>query len=290
MKKGLTELVFVLDRSGSMSGLEKDTIGGYNALLKKQQSAEGEAVVTTVLFDNHIELLHDRIDIRGVSPVTERDYYVRGSTALLDAMGMAIEKTINARRKTAEAMQPENTLIAIITDGLENASRRFTYEQVHALVTQQRERWKWEFLFIGANMDAIAQAQRFGIAADRAVTRHNDTQGTQIQYEALEKAAAPAMTVSKTRYSAFFGTDLDLVLRENGVSEVVVVGTKTNCCIRATVTDAYNLDYRAIVLSDCVATDDPVVNRVHLTDIRKYLGRVMSSAEFFARGDSEDAR
>lgn len=121
--------------------------------------------------------------------MTERDYYVRGSTALLDAMGIAIEKTINARRKTAEAMQPENTLIAIITDGYENASRRFTYEQVHALVTQQKERWAWEFLFIGANMDAIAQAQRFGIAADRAVTRYNDSQGTQVQYNALERAA-----------------------------------------------------------------------------------------------------
>lgn len=189
MKKGLTELVFVLDRSGSMAGLEKDTIGGYNALLSKQRSAEGEAVVTTVLFDDRIELLHDRIDLRGVSSVTEQDYYVRGSTALLDAMGMAIEKTINARRMTDEALQPENTLIAIITDGYENASRRFTYEQVHALVTRQRERWGWEFLFIGANMDAIGQAQRFGIGADRAVTRHNDSMGTQVQYAALEKAA-----------------------------------------------------------------------------------------------------
>lgn len=188
MKKDLTELVFILDRSGSMSGLESDTIGGYNALLEKQKAEMGDAVVTTVLFDDRIELLHDRIGIKGVKQVTDKEYFVRGSTALLDAIGISIDKIVNARRHQAESEQPEKTMFIITTDGYENASTRFTYERIRHMVTREQEKYGWEFLFIGANMDAIATAQRFGIRADRASTRHADQQGTQLQYEVLSQA------------------------------------------------------------------------------------------------------
>ncbi len=190
MKKDLTELVFILDRSGSMAGLEQDTIGGYNALLKKQKSEAGDAIITTVLFDDRIEMLHDRIGIRGVQPVTEKDYFVRGSTALLDAIGISIDKTVNAHRHTAEEERPGKTLFVNTTDGLENASKLFTYEKVKQMVSHERDKYGWEFLFIGANMDAIDAAQRFGIHANRAATRHNDAIGTQVQYNAINEAVS----------------------------------------------------------------------------------------------------
>lgn len=190
MKKDLTELVFILDRSGSMAGLEGDTIGGYNALLKKQKAEKGEALVTTVLFDDRIELVHDRINIKGVHPITNKDYFVRGSTALLDAIGVSIGKAVNAHRHTAEEERPGKTLFVIITDGYENASHRFTFEKIREMVSLEQEKYGWEFLFIGANMDAIDQAQRFGIRQDRAATRHNDAQGTKVQYDALNKAVS----------------------------------------------------------------------------------------------------
>ena len=188
MKKDLTELVFILDRSGSMSGLESDTVGGYNALLQKQKAEAGDAVVTTVLFDDRIELLHDRIGIKGVREVTDKEYFVRGSTALLDAIGVSIDKIVNARKHQDESEQPEKTMFIITTDGYENASTRFTYEQIRHMVTREQEKYGWEFLFIGANMDAIAAAQRFGIHADRASTRHSDGKGAQLQYEVLNQA------------------------------------------------------------------------------------------------------
>ncbi|MCL2487253.1 MAG: hypothetical protein FWE80_01060 [Oscillospiraceae bacterium] len=187
MKKGLTELVFILDRSGSMSGLEQDTIGGYNGLLEKQKAQEGEAVVTTVLFDDRYELLHDRINLKGIAPITGKEYFVRGSTALLDAIGRTIDKIGNAQKHTAEAERAERVLVVITTDGMENASREYRPEKVKAMVERQKEKFGWEFLFIGANIDAIATAGQFGIAPDRAVKYRADSIGTDVLYETVSE-------------------------------------------------------------------------------------------------------
>ncbi|MEH6907800.1 vWA domain-containing protein [Neobacillus drentensis] len=188
MKRNLTELVFILDKSGSMAGLEADTIGGYNAMLKKQQKAEGEAVVTTALFDHDYELLHDRINIRGISPITEKDYEVGGTTALLDAIGFTIQKIINVQKRTSEEERAEKVLFVITTDGMENASREFTTDKIKKLVQHQKDTYGWEFLFLGANIDAIATAARFGIGEDFAVEYHADHEGTQLNYEAVNEA------------------------------------------------------------------------------------------------------
>ncbi|MDR7236943.1 vWA domain-containing protein [Neobacillus drentensis] len=188
MKRNLTELVFILDKSGSMAGLEADTIGGYNAMLKKQQKAEGEAVVTTALFDHDYELLHDRINIRGISPITEKDYEVGGTTALLDAIGFTIQKIINVQKRTSEDERAEKVLFVITTDGMENASREFTTYKIKKMVQHQKEKYGWEFLFLGANIDAIATAARFGIGEDFAVEYHADHEGTQLNYEAVNEA------------------------------------------------------------------------------------------------------
>ncbi len=188
MKRNLTELVFILDKSGSMAGLEADTIGGYNAMLKKQQKAEGEAVVTTALFDHEYELLHDRINIRGISPITEKDYEVGGTTALLDAIGFTIQKIINVQKRTSEEERAEKVLFVITTDGMENASREFTTDKIKKMVQHQKDTYGWEFLFLGANIDAIATAARFGIGEDFAVEYHADHEGTQLNYEAVNEA------------------------------------------------------------------------------------------------------
>jgi uncharacterized protein YegL len=188
MKRNLTELVFILDKSGSMAGLEADTIGGYNAMLKKQQKAEGEAVVTTALFDHDYELLHDRKNIRGISPITEKDYEVGGTTALLDAIGFTIQKIINVQKRTSEDERAEKVLFVITTDGMENASREFTADQIKKMVQHQKDKYGWEFLFLGANIDAIATAARFGIGEDFAVEYHADHEGTQLNYEAVNEA------------------------------------------------------------------------------------------------------
>ena len=190
MRSDLTELVFLLDRSGSMGGLESDTIGGYNALLEKQKNVPGEAVVTTVLFDDRYELLHDRITLKGISPITGKDYYVRGNTALLDAIGMSIQKIENAHRHTDESQRPGRTLMVITTDGRENASREYTYQKVRQMIEHQKEEFGWEFLFLGANIDAIGTAGKFGITADRAVTYHADSAGTRLNYDVVSDAAA----------------------------------------------------------------------------------------------------
>lgn len=196
MKTNRTELVFILDRSGSMSGLESDTIGGYNSMLAKQKKEEGEATVTTVLFDDRYELLHDRIALRGVAPITEEQYYVRGSTALLDAIGRTITKIVNVQRHTAPELRADKVLFVITTDGYENASREYGYEQIKAMVEREREEFGWEFLFLGANIDAIAAARQFGISPDRAVTYHADQAGTRLNYEVVGE------TVSCLRASA----------------------------------------------------------------------------------------
>lgn len=190
MKTNLTELAFILDRSGSMSGLEDDTIGGYNAMLKKQQKEPGEAVVTTVLFDDQYDLLHDRINIKCVRPITDKEYFVRGSTALLDAIGETIHKIGNAQMNTSENLQADKVLFIITTDGMENASHEYTYEKIKALVERQKEKFGWEFIFLGANIDAVATAAKFGIHADRAANYHADGEGTELNYMAVSEAVS----------------------------------------------------------------------------------------------------
>jgi uncharacterized protein YegL len=187
MKKGLTELVFILDRSGSMSGLESDTIGGFNSLLEKQKKEPGDAFVTTVLFDNRYELLHDRINLRGISSITDNEYFVRGTTALLDAIGNTINKIGNVQKYTAEDEQAEHVMFVIITDGMENASREYSFEKVSQMIEHQKSKYGWEFIFLGANIDAIKVANRFGIGEDRAVNYHADSEGTMLNYEVISE-------------------------------------------------------------------------------------------------------
>ncbi len=190
MKTNISELVFILDKSGSMSGLESDTIGGYNAMLKKQQEEPGEAIVTTVLFDDNYELLHDRINIKGICPITEKEYFVGGCTALLDAIGKTIHKIGNVQRHTGEKQRADKVMFVITTDGMENASREYTPEKIKEMVERQKEKYGWEFIFLGANIDAISTAARFGISADRAANYHADSAGTRLNYEAVSHAVS----------------------------------------------------------------------------------------------------
>ena len=190
MKKNLTELVFILDRSGSMAGLEADTIGGFNAMLEKQKGEPGEAYVSTVLFDNETEVIHDRVTLEKVSPLTRKEYYVRGCTALLDAVGGAIRHIGNVHKYAREEDRPEKTLIVITTDGMENASHRYSYPQVQELIRRQQEKYGWEFIFLGANIDAAREAARFGISADRAANYHADSRGTAVIYDAVSEAVS----------------------------------------------------------------------------------------------------
>ena len=188
MKKNLTELVFILDRSGSMAGLEDDTIGGFNAMIQKQKNEPSEAVVSTVLFDNYSEVIHDRVDIQKIEPMTRSEYYVRGCTALLDAVGGAIHHIGNVHKYAREEDRPEKTLFVITTDGMENASREYTYARVRRMIEHEKEKHGWEFLFLGANIDAAREAARFGIPEDRAANYHADRQGTAVIYEAMSGA------------------------------------------------------------------------------------------------------
>lgn len=190
MKKKLTELVFILDRSGSMSGLERDTIGGFNSMIEKQRREAGEALVSTVLFDNDCTVIHDRVDIQRVAPLTEREYYVRGCTALLDAIGGAIHHIGNVHKYARPEDVPEHTLFVITTDGMENASRHYSSDRVKAMIEHEKQKYGWEFLFMGANIDAVETAGRFGIAEDRAVNYHADSRGTQLNYEVVAEAIA----------------------------------------------------------------------------------------------------
>ena len=188
MKKNLTELVFILDRSGSMAGLEKDTIGGFNAMIEKQKAEEGEAYISTVLFDNYSEVIHDRVALNAVPRLTEKEYYVRGCTALLDAVGGAIHHIGNVHKYAREEDRPEKTLFVITTDGMENASRKYSYGRLKGMIERQKEKYGWEFIFLGANIDAAKEAARFGIGADRAANYHADRQGTAVIYEAVSEA------------------------------------------------------------------------------------------------------
>lgn len=190
MKKNLTELVFILDKSGSMSGLENDTIGGFNSMLEQQKKVGGQCIITTVLFDNRYELLHDRMDLRAIRPITRRDYSVGGSTALLDAIGKTIHKIATAQKNTAEDYRAEKVMFVIITDGEENASRHYSSVQVKDMIRRQKEHYGWEFIFLGANIDAVETAGRFGINADRAVDYVADGKGTQLNYRMMSESVA----------------------------------------------------------------------------------------------------
>ena len=215
MRKGFTEIIFILDRSGSMSGLEGDTIGGYNSLIEKQKKEEGQAIISTVLFDDQQEILHDRVDLDKIKPMTDKDYYVRGCTALLDAVGGAIHHIGNVHKYAREEDRPEKTLFIITTDGMENSSRRYNYEKVKLMVERQKKEFGWEFLFLGANMDAIEVAGRFGIHVNRAVNYKCDSEGTELNYKVLNEAVNRVRKCAPTEMDAALGNDWKADIEEN---------------------------------------------------------------------------
>ena len=190
MNNNLTELVFILDRSGSMGGLEKDTIGGYNSFIEKQRQEDGEANLTTVLFDHAYELLHDRADIKKVKPMTDKEYSVRGTTALLDAIGVSITATGKKLEGIAEAERPGKVLFVITTDGMENASKEYTAGSIKSMIEHQKEKYSWEFLFLGANIDAVKTAESFGIAKEMAVDYLCDSEGVGVVYREMAEAVS----------------------------------------------------------------------------------------------------
>lgn len=190
MKKGLTEVVFILDRSGSMSGLETDTIGGFNSMIERQKKEPGEAFISTVLFDDSTDVIYDRVDVKKVEPMTDRQYYVGGCTALLDAVGGAIHHIGNVHKYAREEDRPEKTLFIITTDGMENASHIYSYGEVKKMVEQKKAKNGWEFIFLGANIDAIDVASHFGIEANRAFNYECDSAGTKLNYKVLSKAVS----------------------------------------------------------------------------------------------------
>ena len=188
MKKDLTELVFILDRSGSMSGLEGDTIGGFNSMIERQKSEAGEALVSTVLFDDRSEVIHDRVSLAKIGKMTEKEYFVRGCTALLDAVGGAIHHIGNVHKYARAEDVPAHTLFVITTDGMENASRRYTADKVKAMIERQKKEYGWEFIFLGANIDAVECAGNFGIDADHAANYNCDSEGTALNYRVVSEA------------------------------------------------------------------------------------------------------
>lgn len=185
MKKEITELVFILDRSGSMSGLERETINGFNSMINKLKSPTEETLVTTVLFDNEYEILHDGVDIEKLKPLTDKEYYVRGMTALLDAVGTTISKIVDVKKRVNREKEKEKVIFVITTDGYENASREFTLKKVKKMIEHQQEKYGWDFIFMGANMDAVVEAEKMGIPMDRAATYSYDTEGVDSTYEAV---------------------------------------------------------------------------------------------------------
>jgi uncharacterized protein YegL len=214
-RKDLTEMVFILDRSGSMSGLESDTIGGFNTLLKKQKKVKGDALVTTVLFDSSYELLHDREDIKNVAKLTENEYFVRGCTALLDAVGKTITNIAHAQKEMDEDERPAHTMFVIITDGYENASREYDGNAILKMVTKQQEKHGWEFVFIGSNIDAIATASKIGIRRSRAVNAMHDGAGQRLSYDAVGCMASCVRTSSPVGENWRAKVDEDYRKRKN---------------------------------------------------------------------------
>jgi uncharacterized protein YegL len=201
----MTELVFILDRSGSMSGLERDTIGGFNSMIERQKKEAGEAVVSTVLFDSDSVVIHDRLPLSKVPRMTEKEYFSRGCTALLDAVGGAIHHIGNIHKYAREEDVPEKTVFVIITDGMENASRRYSFDKVRHMIERQQERYRWEFMFLGANIDAIREASRFGIPASRAANYVHDSEGTKKNFSAISKAITGARrAASAAEMNAYF--------------------------------------------------------------------------------------
>jgi uncharacterized protein YegL len=196
MKKNLTELVFILDRSGSMNGLENETIGGFNSMLEKQKKESGNALVTTVLFDNDFELLHDHLDINKVEIISDRDYYVRGSTALLDAVGKSVSRMINIQKKLDYNDRAKNVMFVITTDGMENSSKEYSYKKIQKMIELQKKEYGWEFIFLGANIDAVSEAAKFGIDEDRAVNYNSDVEGTSLNYKVLSETVSTLRTKS----------------------------------------------------------------------------------------------
>ncbi len=194
MKKNLTEMVFILDRSGSMSGLEADTIGGFNGMIERQKKEDGEALVSTVLFSDESVVIHDRVDLRKIEPMTDRQYCVGGCTALIDAIGGAIHHIGNVHKYAREEDRPGHTIFVITTDGMENASRRYTSDKVKAMVQRQKEKYGWEFLFLGANIDAVETAAHFGIAGDRAANYRSDSIGQARVYDGVYRAVRSVRT------------------------------------------------------------------------------------------------
>ncbi len=187
MKNDLSEMVFILDRSGSMSGLEADTVGGFNSMIERQKKEEGSAVVTTVLFSNEASTLHDRLDVQKIAKLTERDYCVGGCTALLDAIGETVTRISDIHRYIRPEDVPGKTVFVITTDGMENASRKFTADKVRSMI-EEKKKLGWEFLFLGANIDAVTTAKSFGIDEDRAVTYRADPIGTRLNFTAVSEA------------------------------------------------------------------------------------------------------
>lgn len=204
MKKGLTELVMILDRSGSMCGLEADTIGGFNSMIEKQKKEDGEVYVSTVLFDDQVEVIYDRVDISKIEPMTDKQYYVRGCTALLDATGEAIHHIGNIHKYAREEDVPEKTIFVITTDGMENASRKYAYDDVRRMIERQKEHYHWEFIFLGANIDAAAEAARFGISASRAARYEADCEGTALNYSVVSDTVAQMRRCDTIEMDAIF--------------------------------------------------------------------------------------
>jgi uncharacterized protein YegL len=201
MKKDLVELVFILDRSGSMLGLEKDTIGGFNSMLEQQNQTPGEAIVSTVLFDNAFEVLHNRKQLNEIKPMTSKEYFVRGSTALMDAIGRSIVKMASIYKKLKDDEKPEKTVFVITTDGMENASIEFSRSQIKEMIEYQKEKFNWEFIFLGANIDAISTARDFGIHGDRVANYVSDKVGTELNYRVISE------TISELRANKAIKTD-----------------------------------------------------------------------------------
>ncbi|MCR4637514.1 MAG: VWA domain-containing protein [Butyrivibrio sp.] len=193
MSKGYTEIIYILDRSGSMGGLESDTIGGFNSMMEQQKKTGEKAVVSTVLFDDVCEVIHDRVPIEKVEKMTDKQYYVRGCTALLDAVGGAIHHIGNVHKYAREEDRPEKTIVVITTDGMENASCKYSRDKIEKMVKRQQKKYGWEFIFIGANIDAYAEAQKYGIRRDRAVNYVCDDIGTANVYAGVSKAVCSVM-------------------------------------------------------------------------------------------------
>ena len=205
MKKNLTEVVCILDKSGSMSGLERDTIGGYNSMIEKQKKEDGEAYISTVLFSDYSKVIHDRVSVDKIEPMTEKEYYVDGCTALLDAVGDAIHHIKTVHKYVREEDRPKKTLFIITTDGQENSSKRYSYDKVKKMVEHQKEKYGWEFIFLGANIDAIAEAGRFGINQEMAVNYNCDEVGISTSYMALSEAVSCVRKVKRGRLNEALG-------------------------------------------------------------------------------------